>query len=91
MQLTDYTLSNIPIQLADIEAWSEQEIFHKLGQPEKENVVIISGQDTDPSAPAYLIELVMISSIDPQWLRHEIIVVDFGQSRVLYMIHLCTT
>lgn len=68
MQLTGYILPNIPIQLVDIEAWSEQEIFHKLGQPEKENVVILSGQDTDPSATVYLIELVMISSIDPQWL-----------------------
>ena len=80
MHFTDYTSANVLIQIADIGAWSEQEIFNKLGQPNKESVLTISGQDTDPSAPAHLIEPVMMSSIDPQWLRHELIVVDFGQS-----------
>lgn len=80
MRLTDYTLSNILIQIADIDAWSEQEIFHKLGQPNKDKVLTTTGQDIDPSAPAHLIEPVMISSIDPQWLRDELLVVDFGQS-----------
>ncbi len=80
MRLTDYTLSNILIQIADIDAWSEQEIFHKLGQPNKDKVLTTTGQDIDPSAPAHLIEPVMISSIGPQWLRDELLVVDFGQS-----------
>lgn len=83
MHITDYTSSNILIQIADIGAWSEQEIFHKLGQPKKESLITISGRYTDPSdpsAPAHLIEPLMMSSIDPQWLRHELIVVDFGQS-----------
>lgn len=80
MHLTDYTLSNILIQIADSDAWSEQEIFHKLGQPNKDKVLTITGQDIDPSAPAHLIEPVVISSIDPQWLRDEPLVVDLGQS-----------
>lgn len=80
MHLTDYTLSNILIQIADSDAWSEQEIFHKLGQPNKDKVFTITGQDIDPSAPAHLIEPVVISSIDLQWLRDELLVVDLGQS-----------
>lgn len=71
MHLTDFTSSNILIQIADIDAWSEQEIFHKLNQPNKYKVYTSTGQDIDPSAPAlaHLIEPVVMSSIDLQWLR----------------------
>lgn len=80
MHLTDYTSSNILLQIADIDAWSEQEIFHKLGQPIKVKVRAPTGQDIGPSAPAYQVEPVLMSNIDPQYLRDEILVVDFGLS-----------
>lgn len=82
IHLTDYSASNILIQLADIDAWSEQEVFDRLGCPIKDNVLTVSGSDINPSAPAYLMEPVVMSKIDPQWLRDEILVIDFGQSFV---------
>ena len=80
MHLTDYTSSNILLQIDDIDAWSEQEIFHRLGQPIKVKVCAATGQDIGPSAPTYQVEPVLMSNIDPQYLRDEILVVDFGLS-----------
>lgn len=80
MHLTDYTSSNILIQIADIDALSEREIIREFGPPVRYQMATISGHDVDSSAPGILVEGLVMSSINSQWLRDELVIVDFGES-----------
>lgn len=74
----DITASNLLFKVAAIDQWSEDEVFVRLGQPQRDPIRTISGSEPGASAPRYLVE--SNSLIDPRFLTEDIMLVDFGQS-----------
>lgn len=66
------------VKLADIESWSDEQIYSRLGAPVKDDVLLASGETTDQSAPRYLVEPACLDR--PQLLGEEILLIDFGHA-----------
>jgi len=75
--LTDVTASNILFRFKDsIDTWSEEEIYERLGQPQKEEIITIFGSTLGKSAPAYVVKPCFL--LNSQFLSDEVVLVDFG-------------
>lgn len=72
------TTSNLLFKLASINEWSEDEVYQRFGEPQKDPIATISGSDPGESTPRYLVE--SAGMVDPQFLAEDILLVDFGQS-----------
>ncbi|KAI9643959.1 hypothetical protein NHQ30_007310 [Ciborinia camelliae] len=71
------TASNVLCRLNDsIDTWSEEEIYERWGQPQKDGIMSISGSATGESAPKYIVQ--PCSLLNPQFLSEDILLVDFG-------------
>lgn len=75
---TDFTPSNVLYQLTNLDSWTDEEVYERLGQPYKNAVHTLSGKDPEPSAPTYVVE--PISDIQAQYVTESILIIDFGQS-----------
>jgi len=75
--LTDITASNVLFRLkGSIDAWSQEEIYERLGQPKQCEIMTISGSPLGESAPRYVVE--PCSLLNPQFLSDDVLLVDFG-------------
>ncbi|KAH7317334.1 kinase-like domain-containing protein [Rhexocercosporidium sp. MPI-PUGE-AT-0058] len=78
----DFTSANILLQLANIDEWSEEEIYESLGKPETQSLHHASSgplsESSESSAPRYTINAISMHEVDPQFLSDQIIIIDFG-------------
>lgn len=74
------TASNVLLRLTNIDAWSDKEIYERLGPPVKDNVLDSAGDTAGRYAPGYLVEPANLSHLDPRFLTKDIVLIDFGQS-----------
>ncbi|KAF7866860.1 hypothetical protein EAF04_005701 [Stromatinia cepivora] len=73
----DLTASNVLFRLNDsIDTWSEEEIYERLGQPKKDEIMTISGSAPGESAPKYIVQPCFL--LNSHLLSEEILLVDFG-------------
>ncbi|KAK9319816.1 kinase-like domain-containing protein [Lipomyces orientalis] len=77
----DLTSSNVLIQLAHVDSWSDQDVYERLGFPVTAKVRAWSGELNDkPCAPDYLVESANLSNLEYKWFTEKVLLVDFGQS-----------
>ncbi|PGH19332.1 hypothetical protein AJ80_03972 [Polytolypa hystricis UAMH7299] len=76
----DLTASNVLLRLTNIDAWSDKEIYERLGSPIKKNVLDSAGDTAGRHAPDYLVKPANLSHLDPIFLTKDIVLIDFGQS-----------
>lgn len=75
--LTDLTATNVLFKLnGSIDTWSVGEIYKRLGQPKKDEIVALSGSTPGESASKYIVE--PCSLLNPQFISEDIVLVDFG-------------
>ncbi|KAF7945161.1 hypothetical protein EAE96_009940 [Botrytis aclada] len=76
----DVTPANILLQLANIDEWTEEQIYERLGVPQKEKVIYGSSKlpVTDFSFPDYTVAPIKMKEVNPKWIANDIIIIDFG-------------
>ncbi|KAK9247894.1 CMGC/SRPK protein kinase [Lipomyces tetrasporus] len=80
----DLSTSNVLIQLAHVDTWSDQDVYELLGSPVTDRVRLFSGElNNMTSAPEYLVAPANLSNLESKWLAEKILLVDFGQSFML--------
>ncbi|KAK9255338.1 kinase-like domain-containing protein [Lipomyces tetrasporus] len=84
----DLSTSNVLIQLAHVDAWSDQDVYELLGSPVTDRVRLFSGElNNMTSAPEYLVAPANLPNLESKWLAEKILLVDFGQSFMLQQPH----
>lgn len=78
MRSPDFTTANILLKLANIDEWTEEQIYERLGRPEPRDLNNSPGEKPNPSSPRYTVHAISMKEVDPQWLSQEIIIIDFG-------------
>jgi serine/threonine-protein kinase SRPK3 len=76
--LLDFTAANILLKLANIDEWSEEELYERLGTPETQKMEQSPSNESNDSAPRYTILAITMKEVDPRWLSDEIMIIDFG-------------
>ncbi|KAK9234416.1 protein kinase [Lipomyces kononenkoae] len=80
----DITTSNVLIQLASADEWTDQDVYQRLGYPVPAEVRLCSGELNDlVSAPKYVVESARLPDLESTWLTEKIVLVDFGQAFML--------
>ncbi|TGO17518.1 hypothetical protein BTUL_0017g00990 [Botrytis tulipae] len=76
----DLTPANILLQLANIDEWTEEQIYERLGVPQKEEIIYASSKlpATDSSFPDYTVVPINMREVNPKWIANDIIIIDFG-------------
>lgn len=64
--------------IVNLDSWTDDKVYERLGQPYKDAMHTLSGEDPEPSAPIYVVE--PISDIQAQYVTESILIIDFGQS-----------
>ncbi|KAK9333051.1 kinase-like domain-containing protein [Lipomyces starkeyi] len=81
----DLNTSNILIQLAYVDSWSDKHVYELLGCPVTDEVLLWSGELNNlVCAPEYLVEPANLSKLESKWFTEKVLLVDFGQS---FMLH----
>lgn len=77
---SDLTPANILLQLANIDEWTEEQIYERLGIPQKEEVIYASSKlpVTDSSFPDYTVAAINMKEVNPKWIANDIMIIDFG-------------
>ena len=78
--IIDLTAANIAFQLHNFDAWSEEELYLRLGKPRTEAIQTVLGQTVPESAPLYVVQSASFTNGGSQWLRDNIRIIDFGIS-----------
>lgn len=76
----DLKPSNILLQIANIDSWTEDELFERLGRPETEPLLLWSREPPGPSAPSHMVQPVSMAVLDRCYLTDEVKIIDFGES-----------
>lgn len=79
----DLIPGNVALQLTNIDDWTREEVYERLGQPETIKVQVLDGcgQQGAMYAPAYLVRPIDFSKHQRwQYFRPEIRCLDFGES-----------
>ncbi|KAK5164960.1 uncharacterized protein LTR77_009625 [Saxophila tyrrhenica] len=74
----DLTLSNVLLKLNSMDAWTEDELYHRLGMPVKVPLRLSSGEEHSGSGPLYAVEPAGLP--DAAFLENNILLVDFGKA-----------
>ncbi|KAF7914558.1 uncharacterized protein EAF01_000964 [Botrytis porri] len=76
----DVTPANILLQLANIDEWTEEQIYERLGVPQKEEIKNASSKlpVTDSSFPDYTVAAINMKEVNPKWIANDIVIIDFG-------------
>ncbi|KAF7922859.1 uncharacterized protein EAE97_011023 [Botrytis byssoidea] len=76
----DLTPANILLQLANIDEWTEAQIYERLGVPQKEEIIYARSKlpATDSSFPDYTVAPINMKEVNPKWIANDIIIIDFG-------------
>ncbi|TGO36490.1 hypothetical protein BHYA_0123g00180 [Botrytis hyacinthi] len=76
----DLTPANILLQLANIDEWTEEQIYERLGVPQKEEIIYARSKlpATDSSFPDYTVAPINMKEVNPKWIANDIIIIDFG-------------
>lgn len=77
-RLTDFTSSNILLKLANIDKWSVEQIYERLGKPQTRDLAATPGTSPESAMPRYIVNAINMNEIEPQWLSDQIIIIDFG-------------
>lgn len=80
IDLLDLYPSNILFQLADLDMWSEEEIYDCVGKPMREPVHRRDGDPTDETVPQYLVQPCNMQALENRLLIEKILIIDFGQA-----------
>ncbi|KAI9841135.1 MAG: hypothetical protein M1837_000979 [Sclerophora amabilis] len=76
----DFKPSNILLQFIDLDSWTEQEVFQRFGEPKTDPVVTASGEAPGPAAPSYIVRPCFTATPDQQFLKDQIMIIDFGEA-----------
>ncbi|KAK9235190.1 protein kinase [Lipomyces kononenkoae] len=80
----DLNTSNILIQLANVNSWSDKFVYERLGFPVMDKVLLWSGEPNESlSAPEHLVEPANLSDLEYNCIEEKVVLVDFGQSFML--------
>jgi serine/threonine-protein kinase SRPK3 len=71
-------VSNIVFEIANLDAWSEEELYLKLGEPVTAPIITKSGDHPGPSVPDYLVEPINFFRPACGVLIGNIRIIDFG-------------
>ncbi|KAM0139787.1 hypothetical protein ACHAP3_002846 [Botrytis cinerea] len=76
----DVTPANILLQLANIDEWTEEQIYERLGVPQKEQIIYASSKlpVSDSSFPDYTVAAINMKEVNPKWIANDIMIIDFG-------------
>ncbi|TEY63224.1 hypothetical protein BOTCAL_0157g00070 [Botryotinia calthae] len=76
----DVTPANILLQLANIDEWTEEQIYERLGVPQKEQIIYASSKlpVSDSSFPDYTVAAINMNEVNPKWIANDIMIIDFG-------------
>ncbi|KAG0650382.1 Dis1-suppressing kinase [Hyphodiscus hymeniophilus] len=74
----DFTTANILLRLANMDEWSEEEIYERLGKPQIQNLHRSPSKEPNPCTPIYTINAISMKEVDPQWLSDQTMIIDFG-------------
>ncbi|KAF7867473.1 uncharacterized protein EAF02_009664 [Botrytis sinoallii] len=76
----DITPANILLQLANIDEWTEEQIYERLGVPQKEEIIYTNSKlpATDSSFPDYTVAPINMKEVNPKWIANDIVIIDFG-------------
>ncbi|KAF7923038.1 uncharacterized protein EAE98_007743 [Botrytis deweyae] len=76
----DVTPANILLQLANIDEWTEEQIYERLGVPQKKEIIYANSKlpVTDSSFPDYTVAPINMKEVNPKWIANDIIIIDFG-------------
>jgi serine/threonine-protein kinase SRPK3 len=66
------------LQLANIDEWSIEQIYERLGEPQKQDLSPSSDRRPETSVPEYTVNAISMKDVDPQWLSDQIMIIDFG-------------
>ncbi|KAK9358957.1 kinase-like domain-containing protein [Lipomyces starkeyi] len=81
----DLNTSNVLIQLAHADSWSDQYVYELLGLPVTDEVRLWSGElNNMVSAPEYLVEPANLSNHESKMFTEKVLLVDYGQSFILH-------
>lgn len=72
------TSSDILFQLANFDAWSQEEVYEQLGIPTV--VDLPEAWSRGPSPPRYLVDLTQFFRASPRLFTHNIRIIDFEDS-----------
>ncbi|KAB8292480.1 hypothetical protein EYC80_008194 [Monilinia laxa] len=78
----DFTPANILLQLANIDEWTVEQIYQRLGFPQRQEILRAATtlKVTESSFPDYAVVAIDMNDVDPKWISDEIIIIDFGIS-----------
>ncbi|KAK9245749.1 kinase-like domain-containing protein [Lipomyces tetrasporus] len=69
----DLNTSNVLIQLAHVDSWSDEDVYEQLGFPVTDKVLLWSGElNNRVSAPEYLVEPANLSNIEYKWITEKV-------------------
>lgn len=81
---TDLTSSNVLLQLANFDSWSEQEVYAQLGLPQMERVETVEVLPPGLSALRYVVDSAVFSNLTHRLVTGNICIIDFGESFLIY-------
>lgn len=76
----DFRPSNILLRLSGFDALSEEQLATKLGEPQIEELLTISGESLNPSAPKYIVRPWNLMKLNSRHFTTEPCIIDFGES-----------
>ncbi|KAL9098801.1 MAG: hypothetical protein Q9163_005600 [Psora crenata] len=79
-QVADLYTSNILLQLANFDSWSENDIYDCVGQPVEEPVQRRDGGSIDETVPQYLVQPCNMRALEDRLSLARIMIIDFGQA-----------
>ncbi|KAK9363900.1 kinase-like domain-containing protein [Lipomyces starkeyi] len=80
----DISNSNVLIQLAHVDSWSDRDLYELLGSPVTDKVRLSSGElNNMASAPEYLVEPANLANLESKWFTDKIVLVDCSHSFML--------
>ncbi|KAK3705099.1 hypothetical protein LTR37_013466 [Vermiconidia calcicola] len=74
----DLTISNVLLKLESMDSWTEEEVYQRLGTPNKVVLTTASGSEPSKSGPQYIVENANMP--DATCLTNDILLVDRGES-----------
>lgn len=79
----DLYTGNILLQLDSFDSWSDEEVYHCLGDPVQETIHRINGEPVDKCAPQYIVHPGDLSRLEARMLLSKVLIIDFGQAYFL--------
>ncbi|KAK3674654.1 hypothetical protein LTR78_005376 [Recurvomyces mirabilis] len=74
----DLTLPNVLLRMKDINRWTEEDVYKRLGKPSTTKLIPAAQSESNNSGPEYVVEPAGLP--DAEYLAEDIVLVDFGEA-----------